>query len=54
MMKYILILGIVFLAGCSTPECRVELEGMIEGGKYGTALLVSADSSPKYIAFFRD
>lgn len=45
MMRYILILGIVFLVGCSTPGCRVELEGMIEGGKYGTALLVSADSS---------
>lgn len=46
MMKYIVILGIIFWAGCSSSgRCYVELAGTVEGGKYGTALLVSADSA---------
>lgn len=46
MMKLGIIFGLVFCVGCTAPDtCRMELTGEIEGCKYGTALLVSADSA---------
>ncbi|WP_018338227.1 TlpA disulfide reductase family protein [Butyricimonas synergistica] len=46
MMRFGIIFWFIFWAGCTTPEtCRIDLTGEIEGCKYGTALLVSADSA---------
>ncbi|WP_292270853.1 TlpA disulfide reductase family protein [Butyricimonas sp.] len=46
MIRYGVILGILFWAGCTAPgTCRMELMAEIKGCKYGTALLISADSA---------
>ena len=46
MMRFGIIFGLIFWAGCTAPDtCRMELTGEIEGCKYGTTLLISADSA---------